>query len=317
MVNAYGPTESTVVATWSAPLVPGVVPPIGRPIWNTGVYVLDAVLRLVPRGAEGELYIAGPSLARGYLDRPGLTADRFVANPFGRPGTRMYRTGDLVRWNADGDLEFLGRADNQVKIRGFRVEPGEIETVLRGHSDVGAAVVVAREDEPGIKRLVAYLVPITGHDLNVADVRSLVVREMPDYLVPSAFVVLQSLPVSPNGKLDRRALPAPVVTESAGPAHVPPATETEQVLADIWAEVLGVRRIGARDNFFDLGGDSVRSLGVASSARAAFGVDLTPRDVMTTRTVAALAALIEEKILAELEGLASAGAHDLGGDGTP
>jgi amino acid adenylation domain-containing protein/non-ribosomal peptide synthase protein (TIGR01720 family) len=317
MVNAYGPTESTVVATWSAPLVPGVVPPIGRPIWNTGVYVLDAALRVVPRGAEGELYIAGPSLARGYLDRPGLTADRFVANPFGRPGTRMYRTGDLVRWNADGDLEFLGRADNQVKIRGFRVEPGEIETVLRGHSDVGAAVVVAREDEPGIKRLVAYLVPITGRDLEVADVRSLVVREMPDYLVPSAFVVLQSLPVSPNGKLDRRALPAPVVTESAGLAHVPPATETEQVLADIWAEVLGVRRIGARDNFFDLGGDSVRSLGVASSARAAFGVDLTPRDVMTTRTVAALAALIEEKILAELEGLASAGAHDLGGDGTP
>jgi amino acid adenylation domain-containing protein/non-ribosomal peptide synthase protein (TIGR01720 family) len=316
MVNAYGPTESTVVATWSAALVPGVVPPIGGPIWNTSVYVLDAALRVVPMGAEGELYIAGPSLARGYLDRPGLTADRFVANPFGRPGSRMYRTGDLVRWTARGELEFLGRADNQVKIRGFRVEPGEIETVLRGNSDIGEAVVVAREDESGIKRLVAYLVPTAGRDLDLDAVRSRLVRRLPDYLVPSIFVVLESLPLTPNGKLDRRALPAPVVTESAGPAFVPPATETEQVLADIWAEVLGVRRVGARDNFFDLGGDSVRSLGVASSARAAFGVDLTPRDVMTARTVTALADLIEEKILAELEVLASAGAHDLGRDGT-
>ncbi len=316
MVNAYGPTEATVVATWSAPLVPGAVPPIGGPIWNTRVYVLDGALRVVPLGAEGDLYVAGPSLARGYLDRPGLTADRFVADPFGTPGTRMYRTGDLVRWRDDRNLEFLGRSDDQVKIRGFRVEPGEIEAVLRSHSDIGEAVVTAHQDESGVKRLIAYLVAIPGHSPQLDGVRSMVGRALPEHMMPASFVVLESLPLSPNGKLDRKALPEPVAPEPSGSRHVPPVTETEQVLADIWAEVLGVHLISVDDSFFALGGDSVRSLGVAASARAAFGVDVTPRDVMTTRTVSALAELIEEKILEELEGLASAGAHDLGGDGT-
>ena len=228
----------------------------------------------------------------------------------------MYRTGDLVRWHDDGELEFVGRADDQVKIRGFRVEPGEIEAVLRGHPDIAEAVVTAPEDESGIKRLAAYLVTIPGHSPQVEDVRSMIAHALPEHMMPASFMVLESLPLSPNGKLDRKALPEPVASEPSGSRHVPPVTETEQVLADIWAEVLGVRLIGVNDSFFDLGGDSVRSLGVAASARAAFGVELTPRDVMTSATVSALAELIEEKILDELERLASAGAHELGGDGT-
>jgi amino acid adenylation domain-containing protein len=312
MINSYGPTESTVVATWSDPLrpapehasAPAGAPPIGRPILNTRAYVLDPALRPVPAGVPGELYVAGAGLARGYLKRPGLTAQRFVANPFGEPGERMYRTGDLVRWRADGVLEFVGRADEQVKIRGFRIEPGEIEAVLAAHPTVAAAAVIAREDTPGVKRLVAYLVPTTGSTVDRSALRAHAARSLPEFMIPAAFVTLDQLPVGPNGKLDRSALPAPGEAEPPQAGYVEPRTDTERALAGIWAEALELGRVGASDDFFELGGDSVRSLLISARANAAFGVALTPRDVLAARTVSALAELVEEQILRELERVA-------------
>jgi amino acid adenylation domain-containing protein/non-ribosomal peptide synthase protein (TIGR01720 family) len=299
MINAYGPTEVTVVATWSDPLEPGVTPPIGRPIRNTRVRVLDAALRPVPIGVPGELYVSGAGLARGYLDRPGLTASRFLADPFGAPGSRMYRTGDLVRWRAGGTLEFLGRADDQVKIRGFRIEPGEIAAVLRAHPDVRDAAVLAVD-----QRLVAYVVTAPAA---VAAVREHVAATLPGHLVPAAFVPLDALPLTTNGKLDRRALPEPAAPE-AGADYAAPETETEEVLAAIWAEALGIDRVGVEDNFFALGGDSVRSLRITSMTKSAFDVELTPKDVLAAGTVLALAELVEERVLRDLERLAAG--HD-------
>ncbi|MDX3187036.1 non-ribosomal peptide synthase/polyketide synthase [Streptomyces sp. MN03-5084-2B] len=298
MINAYGPTETTVVATWSDPLVPGATPPIGRPIRNTRVRVLDGALRPVPIGVTGELYVSGAGLARGYLDRPGLTATRFLADPFGAPGARMYRTGDLVRWRADGTLEFLGRADDQVKIRGFRIEPGEIAAVLRRHEGVRDAVVV-----PDGRRLVAYVVGDPGPGL-----REHVAATLPAHYVPAAFVRLDELPLTANGKLDRRALPAPAAPEeSAG--YAAPETETEEVLAAIWAEALDLDRVGVEDNFFALGGDSLRSLRITSMTKSAFDVEITPKDVLTAGTVLALAELVEERVLQDLERLAAGQDH--------
>ena len=213
----------------------------------------------------------------------------------------MYRTGDRARWSPGGRLEYLGRADDQVKIRGFRVEPGEIEALLRGHPDVRDAVVAIREDEPGDKRLVAYVVPADRQAPEPAGLRAHLARFLPGYMVPAGFVVIDHLPLTPNGKLDRRALPAPGAGIPASAAYTAPRTDAERVIAGIWAEVLGVDRVGVYDNFLDLGGDSVRSLGVAARAKAAFDVALTPREVLITRTVAGLAELVEEKILAELE----------------
>ncbi|MGW7535471.1 non-ribosomal peptide synthase/polyketide synthase [Amycolatopsis sp. NPDC054798] len=302
IVDGYGPTETTVFAT--AFPMDGAVPeriPIGRPLDGTRVRVLDADLRPVPPGVPGELCLAGAGLARGYRDRPGLTADRFVADPDGPPGQRMYRTGDLVRWTPEGTLEFLGRRDDQVKLRGFRVEPGEVETALAKHPDVAQAAVLVREDQPGVKQLVAYVVSAAGENTENA-LREFLARSLPDYLVPSVFVALDRLPVSANGKLDRRALPAPRTAETG---QVEPETETERALAGIWAEVLGADRIGAQDNFFSLGGDSLRSLHISAKASALFDVRLTPADVMAARTVAALAETVEDLVLSELERLAA------------
>ncbi|GAA1292609.1 non-ribosomal peptide synthetase [Saccharothrix xinjiangensis] len=283
MVNAYGPTESTVVTSWSGPLEPGAgAPPIGRPIPGTSVHVLDGALRPVPVGVPGELYVSGVGLARGYLDRPGLTAQRFLANPYGEPGSRMYRTGDVVRWNRDGALEFVGRADEQVKIRGFRVELGEIETALLEHPDVREAVVVARADARGHKRLVAYVVG------EVAKLREFLGETLPDYLVPSAFVPLDALPMSPNGKVDRAKLPEPDLSGIGGAEHVPPSGPVQEALAAVWADVLGVPRVGAEDNFFSLGGDSILSMQVVARARQA-GHRFTTRDLFTNQTIASLA----------------------------
>ncbi|PZS24413.1 MAG: non-ribosomal peptide synthetase, partial [Pseudonocardiales bacterium] len=268
LINSYGPTETTVVASWSAPLVAGEDQPlIGSPIPNTRIYLLDRWMRPVPIGVVGELYIAGVGLARGYLRRPGLTAARFVANLFGAPGERMYRSGDLARWTPKGQLEFRGRADEQVKIRGFRIEPGEIEAVLATHPAISEVAVIAREDHPGTKRLVAYLVTATdpaGESAQApptpTELRAHTAQTLPDYMVPAVFVVLDALPLGPTGKLDRKALPAPDRLTEPVSHYIAPRTETEHTLAQVWAEVLGVEHIGVEDNFFELGGDSILSI---------------------------------------------------------
>ncbi|MGA6168322.1 non-ribosomal peptide synthase/polyketide synthase [Amycolatopsis magusensis] len=280
VADVYGPTETTTFATVHP--LPGDVPdvvPIGRPLDNTRVYVLDGDLQPAPPGAPGELHIAGAGLARGYLGRPGATAERFIADPFGPPGEKMYRTGDVVRWTGDGALEFVGRVDEQVKVRGFRVEPSEIEAALGEHPGVEQAAVLARADG-GVKRLVAYVV---GETTGLAE---FLARTLPDYMVPAAFVRLDRFPVNVNGKLDRHALPAP---EFGVREHVPPRTDRERLLTGIWAEVLGAERVGVTDDFFELGGDSILSIQVVSRARRA-GLELLPGDLFAHRTPAALAA---------------------------
>ncbi|WP_349307931.1 amino acid adenylation domain-containing protein [Streptomyces sp. H10-C2] len=290
MFNAYGPTETTVCATISSPVSPDAAPPIGRPLWNTRAHVLDARLQPVPTGVIGELYVAGVGLARGYLRRPALTAERFVADPFGPPGSRLYRTGDLIRRRADGELEFIGRADQQVKIRGFRIELGEIEAVVAGHPDVAQVALLAREDQPGMKRLVGYVVPRAGVALDPADLRRYVADLLPGHMVPAAFVPMAGLPVTVNGKLDHRALPAPEFGTGPVAGADLPESAAEETLARVFADVLGLPEVSTRDSFFDLGGDSIVSIQLVSRAREA-GLLLTPRDVFEHRTVARLAAV--------------------------
>ncbi|WP_282791730.1 non-ribosomal peptide synthetase [Streptomyces sp. CC224B] len=282
LFNAYGPTEVTINSvTWHYdPDDPGPLP-IGRPDPNVRAYVLDHGLQPVGTGVTGELYLGGPSLARGYLGRPALTSERFVADPFAAPGERMYRTGDLVRWRPDGRLVFLGRADHQVKIRGFRVELGEIESTLTRHPDVRAGAVIVRDD-----RLLGYVIPTDGADLDLARVRDYLARELPDHMVPTALVELDRLPLGPGGKLDTAALPAPEVAATARRA---PATEAEAVLLDVFRDVLGTDDIGPDDAFFALGGDSIVSLQVVSRARRR-GLGLSARDVFEGETVAGIAA---------------------------
>jgi amino acid adenylation domain-containing protein/non-ribosomal peptide synthase protein (TIGR01720 family) len=299
MINSYGPTEATVVTTWTGPLAPGTgAPPIGRPAGATRVHLLDAALRPVPPGVTGELHVSGPGLARGYLDRPGLTASRFVADPFGAPGERMYRTGDLARWDAGGELRFVGRADEQVKLRGFRIEPGEIENALRTSPLVRDAVVTVRgagNDPQGRSggRLVAYVVPAGGspESLPGTELRDHLAGLLPPHMIPSAFVPLAHLPLTPNGKTDRGALPEPGPTHTATGPHTPPRTDTERRIARIWADVLGVADVGAHDNFFHLGGDSILSMQVVSRLRRD-GLHVTTRDLFTHQTVAELAGVV-------------------------
>ncbi|MER7213434.1 amino acid adenylation domain-containing protein [Streptosporangium sp. NPDC000239] len=305
--NGYGPTETTTFAL-TGELTPELaragLAPVGRPVDNTRAYVLDHNLSPVPVGAPGELYLAGSGLARGYFGRAGLTAERFVADPYGPPGERMYRTGDRVRWTADGDLHFLGRVDDQVKIRGFRIEPGEIESALLDRPGVAEAVVVAREGSGGRKTLVAYVVPAAGQKPRGEVLAKELGARLPAYMVPSAFVFLERLPLNRNGKVDRGALPeSPREPERAG-EHVAPRNPTEEALCRIWEQVLGLDEIGAHDDFFMLGGDSISSLRVTSRMRPAFGVSLSPADVFVAPTVAELSELVQDRILDQLEAAA-------------
>ncbi|MDL4819440.1 amino acid adenylation domain-containing protein [Actinomadura opuntiae] len=282
--NVYGPTEATTYTTVDRQRARLADPSettalLGRPMDDRRVYVLDQGLRPVPPGVVGEAYIAGPGLGRGYLRRASLTAERFLPDPFGAPGTRMYRTGDLVRHRPDGTLEYVDRVDFQVKVRGFRIELGEIEAVLTAHPAVANAAVVAREDAPGVKTIVAYVIAPDTEEL-----KEFVAARLPEYMVPAAFVRLDTFPVGPNGKLDRRALPAPDYAASAGRD---PATPEEEALCRIVADVLGLDRVGADASFFDLGGDSIAALKLVTRARQA-GIELTPRDVFTHQTVEAL-----------------------------
>jgi len=293
--NFYGPTEAAVDTLWCR-LDLSDRPVIGRPVDNTGVYVLDRLLRPVPAGVPGELHLAGPQLARGYLNRAALTAERFVADPFGTPGTRMYRTGDLVRRTADGTVEYLGRTDDQVKIRGFRIELGEIESALAAHPDVAQAVAVAREGRTGGKQLVGYVVPKPGATApGTAELRELLARSLPDFMVPTAVVALDALPTTSSRKVDRKALPAPDPAAFAAAAtRVLPRTAVEEVLAGIWTQVLGLDAVGVTDNFFELGGNSILSIQVISRVRKTFGIELSARALFDRPTIAGLAHAVAE-----------------------
>jgi amino acid adenylation domain-containing protein len=287
--NLYGPTEATIWSATAACAPGGGRPPIGRPVANTGAYVLDARGGPVPVGVPGELYVGGAGVSRGYAGRPALTAERFVPDPFGAAGGRLYRTGDRVRWSARGELEFLGRVDEQVKVRGFRIEPGEIEGALRRSEGVADCVVLAREDVPGEKRLVAYVVG--GVEAGV--LREHLLRELPEYMVPSAFVALERLPLTANGKLDRKALPAPDFAP-AEERYVAPRTPTEEMLAEIWAETLRLERVGVTESFFELGGHSLLATRVISRVRQVFGMEVPLRALFEGPTVAELAGRVEE-----------------------
>ncbi len=283
--NLYGPTEASVdVSYWACPpACQETTIPIGKPIANIRLYILDRALNPVPVGTPGELHIAGIGLGRGYLNRPGLTAEKFVPDPF-LAGGRLYKTGDLVRYRVDGEIEYLGRLDHQVKIRGFRIELGEIEAQLLVHTAVKEAVVVAREDQLGDKRLVAYLVEQQPGTVQIDDINAQLSHALPDYMRPSAFAVLEEMPLSSNGKLDRKKLPAPNIDEQLSKQYIAPRTETEMLLAEIWQDVLGVERVGIEDDFFELGGHSLLATQLASRVAKKFGIDM-PLNTVFSKSV--------------------------------
>jgi acyl carrier protein len=296
--NQYGPTESHVVAAYRVEGLSGrgaELPPIGRPVSNARLYVLDAQGSAVPLGVSGELYLGGVALARGYLDRPGLTAERFVPEAYSpEAGQRMYRSGDRARWRADGNVDFLGRLDDQVKVRGYRVEPSEIEEVLSEHESVRHCAVVVRAASAGDQRLVAYVVLKPESTCVVGELQAYLRGRLPEYMVPSAVVALEALPLTPSGKVDRHALPVPPSWSSAeAESYVAPRSPVEVVLAGIWRQVLDVEQIGVYDSFFELGGHSLLATQVMSRIRSTFEVELPLRTFFEAPTVAELAETIE------------------------
>jgi amino acid adenylation domain-containing protein len=309
IINHYGPTESTVgVLTYQVDAqnlchISETVP-IGRPIANTQIYILDSQLQPVPIGVTGEIYIGGNSLARGYLNQPEITAEKFITNPFvNRPNVRIYKTGDAARYLPDGNIEFLGRIDNQVKIRGFRIELGEIEATIRQHSDIEQVVVIVREDVPGEKRIVAYFAPssesvdtLPATSLQqVKNIREFLQQKLPDYMIPSAFVQIKTFPLTANGKIDQQALPAPDKASLAG-TFVAPRNPIEETLADIWREVIKIEKVGINDNFFELGGHSLLATQVISRLRQAFQISLPLHYLFESPTIADFAVVIAQKL---------------------
>jgi acyl-CoA synthetase (AMP-forming)/AMP-acid ligase II/acyl carrier protein len=308
LVNNYGPTEATVVTTYelvSPTEHPDGPPSIGRPIDNMQVYLLDEDLRQVPIGEPGELHIGGVGLAKGYLNRPDLTEEKFIPHPFSsEPGARLYKTGDQARFLPDGQLAFMGRIDHQIKIRGYRIEPNEIMSVLNGHPSVQTSLVVAREDTSGDKRLVAYVVLASGETATAGSLRETLAERLPDYMVPATFVQIDSMPLTPNGKIDRRALPVPDATNTLRDEVVAePHTPTEERLVGIVAPLLGLQHISIDDNFFMLGGHSLLGTQVIAHVANAFGVDLSLRSLFSSPTIRQLAAEIERLIVARIEAM--------------
>jgi thioesterase domain-containing protein/acyl carrier protein len=300
--NTYGPTETTVQSTWIAGMQGEQVVPIGKPIANTQVYILDSSMNPVPVGVVGELFIGGAGVSRGYLHQPGLTAEKFLPDRFSKiPGSRLYRTGDLARWRADGNIEYSGRADFQVKIRGFRVELGEIEAVLQEHPLVDHAVVVAREDGPAGKRLIGYVVEKKpGQQLTLSELRGYLKQRLPEYLVPSAFVQLERLPRTPNGKLDRKALPAPAEGSMAsGAPYIAPRNFVEQSLVELWENLLGKRPISVTENFFDLGGHSMLAVRLAARIEKQMGKRFPVAVLFQDATIESLARFLQSDAAAE------------------
>jgi amino acid adenylation domain-containing protein len=292
--NAYGPTEGTVCATISAPLNGSQIATIGRPISNVQVYILDAQLHPLPIGIPGELYIGGHGVAQGYLNRPDLTVEKFIVDPFSdKPQARLYKTGDLARYLADGNIEYLGRIDRQVKIRGFRIELGEIESAISNHPQVAQVTVIDREDKPGNKILVAYMVPQPAQVINTTEIRTFLKGRLPDYMLPAITVCLDELPVTPNGKIDRQALPVPDSTQLQSKQYVAPRNEVEEQLSSIWQEVLGIDQVGVHDNFFELGGHSLLATQMMSQIRQTLGVEVPLKKLFEASTIDDLALQIQ------------------------
>jgi acyl carrier protein len=298
LLNGYGPTEATTFTTWYEATEVGAgarTLPIGRPLANSEVWVLDGEGQLAPVGVVGELYIGGDGIAREYLGRPELTAETFVPHPFSKkPGARLYRTGDLVRYLSDGNIEFLKRVDHQIKIRGFRVELGEIEAALNQYWAVRESVVLDRNDPVSGTKLIAYVVPEEGVEPTTAELHAFLAEKIPSYMIPSVFVTLNELPLTPNGKLNREALPLPELNEAdTTPNFVAPRTPLEETLAGIWHETLGVAQVGVESNFFDLGGHSLLATRVVSQMRERLGIELPLRVLFESPTIAGLAQHID------------------------
>nr|WP_294563933.1 non-ribosomal peptide synthetase [uncultured Rhodopila sp.] len=305
LINEYGPTETvvgcSVYEVQPADADTGAVP-IGRPIANTQLYVLDPDMRPVPPGVTGELYIGGAGVARGYLNRPELTAERFVPDPFGGvPGACLFRTGDLAQYQADGTLQCLGRADDQVKVRGYRIELGEIEAALAAHPGVRSCVVLAREDDPGNRQLVGYVVSRDRGGPGADDLRGFLRQKLPEYMVPGKFVCMDSLPLTPNGKFDRKALPPPPREVSSAGAGGTPRTKTETTIAAIWSQLLGMDSIGIHDDYFDLGGDSIAAVRLLVRLHEIFGVDFQLAALFDRPTIAGLSELVDSLVLMQHE----------------
>ncbi|MEO8209649.1 MAG: amino acid adenylation domain-containing protein, partial [bacterium] len=294
LYNLYGPTEATIDATYfkCEPSSENKIIPIGKPIYNTQAYILDKFLNPLPAGVQGELMIGGVDVARGYLNNPGLTKEKFISDIFKKTiGAKLYRTGDLAKYFKNGNIEFIGRADHQIKLRGFRIELGEIESKLSQHKEIKDATVIVREDKPGNQRLTAYIVPKNSETVSINDIKVFLRNSLPEYMIPTAFISLEKMPLLPNGKIDRNSLPAPETSKSGEETFVAPRIPAEEILAEIWKEILGFEKVGIHDNFFELGGDSIMSIQIISRANQS-GIKITPKQIFQFQTIAELSGVI-------------------------